>query len=110
MSIESYKPYLPVYVRSPNKLIKYEERFFNDKRGHSGIVNVAIFKDKNGNIQEMDAHVKWTKEVWNLDTQRFVKLKSWMRYCPSIVIDRKNKTEDFWNNLKEAEGINIPKK
>lgn len=56
------KPFYPVYCRSPNKLVRYEDRPFYDGHGHSGVVTVAIFNDKNGNIQEMDAFVKWNQK------------------------------------------------
>lgn len=53
------RPYIPVYKRSPNKFERYEERNFDDNHGNGGVVVVAIFKDKNGKLQEMDAQVKW---------------------------------------------------
>lgn len=53
-------PYIPYYCKAPNKLIKYEQRPFEDCVGNKAIVTVAIFKDKSGNIQEADAHIKWT--------------------------------------------------
>lgn len=52
-------PYYPVFSRLPNKLIRYEERPFDDGYGHYATVVVAIFTDKNKSIQEMDAQVKW---------------------------------------------------
>ena len=52
-------PFYPIYARAPNKLIRYEERPFNDGHGHGGIVRVAIFVDNKGKQQEMDAQVIW---------------------------------------------------
>lgn len=56
--------YIPVWKRSPNKFIKYEDRPFTlTANAHgivkSGIETIAIFKDKNGNDQEMQAFIKW---------------------------------------------------
>lgn len=54
------EPYYPYYTKSPNKLIKYEERPFEDCVGNKAMVTIAIFQDKSGKIQEADAHIKWT--------------------------------------------------
>lgn len=54
------EPYIPYYCKSPNKLIKYEQRPFEDCVGNKAIVTVAIFQDKSGKIHEADAHIKWT--------------------------------------------------
>lgn len=54
------EPYIPYYCKSPNKLIKYEQRPFEDCVGNKAIVTVAIFQDKGGKIHEADAHIKWT--------------------------------------------------
>jgi hypothetical protein len=51
---ERVTPYLPVYARPPNKLLRYEERPF-----WGGICRYAIFTDKNGKQQEMTAQVIW---------------------------------------------------
>ena len=53
--------YIPVYCRLPNKFIKYEERRFDDKVGHSGIKRVAIFTNKKKQQCEMTAQVMWDK-------------------------------------------------
>ena len=56
--------YVPVWKRPPNKFLRYEERLFAlPANAHgivkSGIETVAIFKDKNGKEQEMQAFIKW---------------------------------------------------
>lgn len=52
-------PFIPIYARAPNKLVRYEERSFVCHAGHKGIVRVAIFNDRSGKQQEMDAQVIW---------------------------------------------------
>lgn len=51
--------YIPIYMRSPNKFLRYEERYFDDGAGHYGTKRFAIFTDKKGNLQEMVAQVLW---------------------------------------------------
>lgn len=56
--------YVPVWKRSPNKFIRYEDRAFTlpaNAYGEikSGVETVAVFNDKNGKQQEMQAYVKW---------------------------------------------------
>jgi hypothetical protein len=53
--------YLPYYHRSPNQFLRHEERRFEDRSGHTGTVIIAIYKDKNGNIKEETACVRWDK-------------------------------------------------
>lgn len=53
------EPYLPVYARGGNKLLRYEERKFTCRAGKRGIERVAIFQDKNRAVQEMTAQVIW---------------------------------------------------
>lgn len=53
------EPYLPVYARAPNRLLRYEERPFVCNAGYNGIERVAIFTDKNKKEQEMTAQVIW---------------------------------------------------
>lgn len=53
------KPYIPVYCRPPNKLIRYEMRPFDDGAGHTGMLRVAIFLDKKKHHREMVAQVRW---------------------------------------------------
>lgn len=48
-----------IWNRSPNKLIRYEERQFDDGVGHTAIITVAIYLDKNKTEREVDAYVKW---------------------------------------------------
>lgn len=52
-------PYLPVWSRPPNKLVRYETYDYVDPVGYQAKVTKAIFKDKNGKEQEMDAFIKW---------------------------------------------------
>lgn len=53
------EPYLPVYARGSNKLLRYEDRPFTCRAGKRGIERVAIFQDKNKSEQEMTAQVIW---------------------------------------------------
>ena len=53
------EPYYPYYCKSPNKLIRYEQRPFEDCLGNTAMVTIAVFQDKSGKLQEADAHVKW---------------------------------------------------
>ena len=52
-------PYIPIYCKAPNTLVRYEERPFTCGAGHHGIERVAIFLDKNKKEQEMTAQVIW---------------------------------------------------
>ena len=52
-------PYLPYYHKAPNKFMWYEKYDFDDDHGHTAEVTKAVFKDKNGNLQEADAFIKW---------------------------------------------------
>jgi len=57
--------YIPIWNRSPNKFIGYEERVFELPKNalgeiKSGISTYAIFMDRNGKIQEVEAYIKWT--------------------------------------------------
>ena len=59
--------YIPVWKRPPNRFIKYEARPFTLPANaygivKSGIETIAIFKDKNGNDQEMQAFIKWKEK------------------------------------------------
>lgn len=56
---EKIEPYIPIYCRSPNKLVRYDERPFVCGAGYNGIERVAIFQDRNGKVQEMTAQVIW---------------------------------------------------
>lgn len=56
--------YIPVWKRSPNKFLRYECRPFTLPPNAYGVVKpgvetIAIFNDKNGKQQEMQAFVKW---------------------------------------------------
>ncbi len=55
------KPYIPVYCRPPNKLLKYVTSNFDDGAGHTGQLTTAHFLDKNKKEAEMVAYVKWDK-------------------------------------------------
>ena len=52
-------PYIPVWCKPPNQLIRYETYDYVDPVGNEAVVTKAIFKDKNGKQQEMDAFIKW---------------------------------------------------
>jgi len=44
--------------------------------------------------------------VWNMKTEQWVELKSWMRYCDIYSkVDKKGLrfTDEFWDQLKESE-------
>lgn len=56
--------YVPVWKRPPNKFIRYEERPFTLPANANGVVKsgietIAIFRDKNGKDQGMQAFIKW---------------------------------------------------
>ena len=53
------KQYIPIYKRSPNKFLYYSEELFNDNAGHSAILTIAHFTDKNKQYQTYIAFVKW---------------------------------------------------
>lgn len=57
--------YTPVWKRSPNKFIRYEDRPFTLPANaygviKSGVETMAVFHDKNGKQQEMQAFIKWS--------------------------------------------------
>lgn len=54
--------YLPIWSRPPNKLVRYEDRPFDDGHGHRGVKVVAVYLDKSGNECEELARVKWSEE------------------------------------------------
>lgn len=39
-------------------------------------------------------------QVWNLETQRFVKLEEWMKWCPHLAT--KHIPDETWDNMEEA--------
>ena len=56
--------YTPAWKIPPNRFIKYEDRPFTLPANaygicKSGVETVAIFMDKNGKQQEMQAYIKW---------------------------------------------------
>ena len=56
--------YTPVWKRSPNKFVRYEDRLFTLPANaygviKSGVETIAIFNDKNGKQQEIQAYIKW---------------------------------------------------
>lgn len=55
------KRYIPVYKRSPCKFIKYETQPFDDGAGHTGMVRIAHFIDKNAKLQQMVVQITWDK-------------------------------------------------
>jgi len=56
---DKVEPYVPVFNRGQNSLLRYEERPFDDGVGHTATLVVAIFLDKNKKQQEMVTQVKW---------------------------------------------------
>jgi hypothetical protein len=53
------KPFRPIYCSGKNKLLKYRYEPFDDGHGHTAILRIAEYIDKNNNQQEMVAQVKW---------------------------------------------------
>jgi len=56
--------YIPIWNRPPNKFIRYEYKSFilpPNAYGitKSGIGTMAVFKDKNGKEQLIEAFIKW---------------------------------------------------
>lgn len=43
--------------------------------------------------------------VWNMETQEWVKLKAWMRWCPDIVTKHLHYDEEDWKNVKNSTTI-----
>lgn len=63
--MKNIQPFYPIYARSPNKLLRYEDRPFTLPKNLTGVIlsgieRVAIFKDAKGNQQEMVAQVIWS--------------------------------------------------
>ena len=54
-------PYIPIYCRPPNKLSFYHFKHFDDGAGHTGILKIAHYLDKNKKEKEMVAHIVWSK-------------------------------------------------
>ena len=54
-----FEPYRPVYVRPPNKLLRYETRPFVDRVGNRAMLRIAIFMTKGDKEQETVAQVMW---------------------------------------------------
>lgn len=99
-------PFIPIWNRPPNKFVRYQERPFHTNargnyRGDHGVETVAHFIDKKGNPQEMTAYVKWTPDVWNMETRRWVKLRSWMRWCPDFVT--RHVSDEMWETIIDSE-------
>lgn len=83
--------YIPVWKRSPNKFIRYEERSFTlrpNATGEvlSGIETIAIFLSRSGNQEEMVSHIKWNK--------------------PRRIEDDRKEYSDWWVNIYK--GYDIP--
>lgn len=53
------EPYLPVYCRPPNRLVRYEQRPFADRAGNRATLTIAVFQDKHGKEHEAVAQVRW---------------------------------------------------
>jgi len=51
--------YIPIYCRPPNKFIKYVNKNFNDKAGHTGTEIVALYTDRKNKLCEMTAQILW---------------------------------------------------
>lgn len=57
------KPYIPIYNRPPNKLIRKEVSMFNDFENNLfAEITSAIFLDKNKKEKSMDIIVKWVEQ------------------------------------------------
>jgi hypothetical protein len=55
------EPFIPIWNRGKNSLIKYEVRHFDDGVGNTAQITYALFLDKNKEEQEMVAYIKWDK-------------------------------------------------
>lgn len=52
------EPYLPIWIRPPNKLVRYEDRRFVCGM-YPGTKRIAIFVDKKGVEREETAQIIW---------------------------------------------------
>lgn len=59
IEIPKIKPFYPKWSQGKNKLIRFEDRPFDDGVGHTATITWAIYSDKNDETQEMVAYVKW---------------------------------------------------
>lgn len=57
------KPFIPLWNREGNYLIRMEDSFFDDGVGHTGILTTAIYWNKKKKKEDfMDAWIKWDKK------------------------------------------------
>lgn len=52
-------PFVPYYLKSPNKLVRKFTKEFSDGVGNSAELTIAEFLDKNKNLQQAVIQVKW---------------------------------------------------
>jgi len=57
--MNNIKPYLPHYIRPPNKFLRYEQERFDDGCGHTATLNIAVFFNKNKSEERCVAQVIW---------------------------------------------------
>jgi len=55
-------PFYPIWKRSPNKFIRYEDRRFTCG-DFSGTKTIAIYTDRGGKTQEETAYVVWDDDI-----------------------------------------------
>lgn len=53
------EPYIPIYKRNGNKVIKEWDEMFDDGVGHIGLASYVLFADKNGTEHKMMKWIKW---------------------------------------------------
>ena len=56
---QQIKPFIPIWNKGKNQLLKYEIRPFNDGCNNIADITYAIFIDKNKEQQEVVAWIKW---------------------------------------------------
>lgn len=55
------KPYLPYYSAAPCKVLNYRLENFDDGHGHTAVLRIVTFLDKNKKEKEAVAQVMWNK-------------------------------------------------
>ena len=55
------KPFLPYYIASPNKFVRYYQKRFDDGAGHTATLNIAVYINKHKETVEAVAQVIWDK-------------------------------------------------
>lgn len=53
------EPYIPIYKRKGNTVIKEWDEILDDGAGHIGLASYVLFADKNGTEHKMMKWIKW---------------------------------------------------